>query len=297
MGSILNEIRSVTKDDPAYPEKLKHLSNMPKRLYYIGRLPDSDTPSMAVVGARVCSPYGRIQAFRYAKEMSSHGVQVISGLAAGIDSEGHKGALEGNTPTFAVLGSGADVCYPASNRSLYDRIIRTGGGIITEYEPGTKPIYYHFPARNRIISALSDVVLIVEAREKSGSLITAECALDQGKTVYAVPGAVTDPLSKGCNKLIFDGAGIAYCPEVLLSEWGMGEDEEGSDNKKRAEIDKLTLASDLKLLYSYLDCRPVSLDSLVRRSGMDARKVSTSMVELVLMGLVREVGKHYYIRN
>lgn len=295
MERIPYEIHCVKKDDPLYPSRMKKLPNMPAQLYYIGNLPDDKAPSMAVVGARSCSAYGRIQAFRYAQVVSSHGVQVISGLASGIDSEGHKGALEGSTPTFAVLGSGADICYPTANRNLYERILREGGGIITEYEPGTPPMAFRFPARNRIISALSDVVLIVEAREKSGSLITADCALEQGKAIYAVPGAVTDSLSRGCNKLIFDGAGIAYCPEVLLGEWGMESNEKNEQIMNEKKM--LTLASDLKLLYSYLDSRPVAFDTLVRKSGLDARKVSSGLVELTLMGFVREVGKHYYIRQ
>ncbi len=295
MERIPYEIHCVKKGDPLYPTRMKNLPNMPAQLYYIGNLPDDKAPSMAVVGARACSAYGRIQAFRYAQVMSNNGIQVISGLASGIDSEGHKGALEGSTPTFAVLGSGADICYPSSNRNLYERILREGGGILTEYEPGTPPMAFRFPARNRIISALSDVVLIVEAREKSGSLITAECALEQGKAIYAVPGAVTDSLSRGCNKLIFDGAGIAYCPEVLLGEWGMESQENNEQTMNKKTL--LTLASDLKLLYSYLDSRPVAFDTIVRKSGLDARKVSSGLVELTLMGLAREVGKHYYIRQ
>ena len=153
--------------------------------------------------------------------LSEHGVQVISGMAAGIDAEGHKGALEGGTPTFAVLGNGVDICYPSSSRGIYRRIPQKNGGIISEYEPGTRGRAYHFPARNRIISGLADLVLVVEAKEKSGSLITASCALEQGKMVYAIPGAVNDALSRGCHKLIYDGAGIAYSPEILLDEWGL----------------------------------------------------------------------------
>ena len=295
MERMPHEIHCVKKEDPRYPARMKSLPNMPAKLYYIGNLPEDKSPAMAVVGARVCSAYGRIQAFRYAQTMSQNGVQIISGLASGIDAEGHKGALEGNTPTFAVLGSGADVCYPSANRNLYERILREGGGIITEYEPGTPPMAFRFPARNRIISALADVVLIVEAREKSGSLITAEYALEQGKAIYAVPGAVTDSLSRGCNKLIFDGAGIAYCPEILLGEWGMDSREKNEQTMNKKKV--LALASDLKLLYSILDSRPVAFDTLVRKSGFDARKVSSGLVELTLMGLAREVGKHYYIRQ
>ncbi len=214
-------IRCARKDSSVYPARLKELPGMPKQLYYIGRFPDDDKPTAAIVGARLCSPYGRIQAFNYGKFLSEHGVQVISGMAAGIDAEGHKGALEGGTPTFAVLGNGVDICYPSSSRGIYRRIPEKNGGIISEYEPGTKGRAYYFPARNRIISGLADLVLVVEAKEKSGSLITAACALEQGKMVYAIPGAVNDALSRGCHKLIYDGAGIAYSPEILLDEWGL----------------------------------------------------------------------------
>ena len=195
-------INSVEKSSTIYPERLRSLSGMPDMLYYIGRLPDDNRPTAAIVGARMCSPYGRIQAFNYGRFLSENGVQVISGMAAGIDAEGHKGALEGGTPTFAVLGNGVDICYPSSSRSIYRRIPEKNGGIISEYPPGTPGRAYHFPARNRIISGLADVVVVVEAKEKSGSLITAACALEQGKTVYAVPGAVNDALSRGCHKLI-----------------------------------------------------------------------------------------------
>ena len=140
------------KNSSIYPARLRELSGMPKQLYYIGRFPEDNKPTAAIVGARLCSAYGRIQAFRYGKFLSEHGVQVISGMAAGIDAEGHKGALEGGTPTFAVLGNGVDICYPSSSRGIYRRIPQKNGGIISEYEPGTRGRAYHFPARNRIIS-------------------------------------------------------------------------------------------------------------------------------------------------
>lgn len=137
-------IRCARKDSSVYPARLKELPGMPKQLYYIGSFPDDAKPTAAIVGARLCSPYGRIQAFNYGKFLSEHGVQVISGMAAGIDAEGHKGALEGGTPTFAVLGNGVDICYPSSSRGIYRRIPEKNGGIISEYEPGTKGRAYYF---------------------------------------------------------------------------------------------------------------------------------------------------------
>ena len=279
------EIHYVEKNSSIYPARLRELSGMPKQLYYIGRFPEDNKPTAAIVGARLCSAYGRIQAFRY-------GVQVISGMAAGIDAEGHKGALEGGTPTFAVLGNGVDICYPSSSRGIYRRIPQKNGGIISEYEPGTRGRAYHFPARNRIISGLADLVLVVEAKEKSGSLITASCALEQGKMVYAIPGAVNDALSRGCHKLIYDGAGIAYSPEILLDEWGLSVKKMTNLSGKT----KIGLATDLDLVYSCLDLRPKNLDQIIRKAGFSPGKTAGILGQLMLMGLVKETGRQNYIR-
>ena len=277
------KILRISSKSAEYPEKLNNYPKMPEILFVKGRLPDRKKPSIAIVGARACSTYGRIQAFRYAKVLSSAGVQIISGMAYGIDAEAHKGALEGGTATYAVLAGGVDICYPAGNKALYERILREGGGIISEQPPGMRARNYFFPARNRIISGLADMVLIVEAREKSGSLITAQWALDQGKTVYAIPGPVNEELSIGCHKLIYDGAGIAYSPEILLRELGMNyENKVKSDSKN-----DLGLASDLKLVYSCLDLRPKSTDFLIQKTGLPPRQVGSLLLELKLTGLIR----------
>ena len=286
-------IRQISSKSAEYPQKLNNYPKMPEILFAKGNLPDAKKPTAAIVGARACSPYGRIQAFRYAKILSSAGVQIISGMAYGIDAEAHKGALEGGTPTYAVLAGGVDICYPSGNRPLYDRILRENGGILSEQPPGMRARNYFFPARNRIISGLADLVLIVEAREKSGSLITAQWALDQGKIVYAVPGAVNEALSMGCHKLIYDGAGIAYSPEILLRELGLN-----CENKvKSPEKNDLGLASDLKLVYSCLDLRPKSTDFLIQKTGLPPRQVGSLLLELKLSGLIREIGRHYYIKE
>ena len=292
LGNSMDQIRCITKTSLEYPKKMMQYPSMPAKLYVKGRMPDPDKITVAVIGARMCSPYGRIQAFRYAKELSQAGVQIISGMALGIDSEGHKGALEGKMPTFAVLGSGVDVCYPKTNKKLYERILWENGGIISECPLGSEPVSWHFPARNRIISALSDAVLVVEAKENSGSLITAGFALEQGKMVYAIPGAVTDTLSRGCHKLIYDGAGIAYCPEIILEELGIGAEKALQTDEKN----NLGLASDLNLVYSCLDLRPKNPDYIVRKTGFSPAQVSNCLVELTLQGLIRESGRHYYVR-
>lgn len=285
-------VRCIHKHDLEYPEKLKNYRHMPELLYVKGCLPDPGKPAAAIVGARMCSPYGRIQAFQYARSLAAAGVQIISGMATGIDSEGHRGAMAGEMPTWAVLGNGPDICYPKANWSLYNRILREKGGIISEYSPGTEPRNYHFPARNRILSGLSDLVLVVEAKEKSGSLITAQWALEQGKAVFALPGPVNEELSRGCHRLIYDGAGIAYSPEVLLEELGIN-----CENKiKSAEKKNLGLASDLNMVYSCLDLRPKSRDVLARESGFSPEKTGSILVELSLLGLVREISRHYFVK-
>ena len=287
-GTDNREICCIGRNSPAYPNKLKYYSDMPEKIYVKGQLPKETLPAIAIVGARMCSPYGRIQAFRYAKCLSEAGVQVISGMAYGIDSEGHRGAMEGECPHMQYLEmEWISVILQGIKLFTGGYCIRTGN--FERISPGIKARTYFFPARNRIISALADVVLVVEAKEKSGSLITAQYALEQGKPVYAVPGAVSEALSRGCHKLIYDGAGIAYTPEVLLSEWGISV----KNQKKSFEKNKLGLASDLKLLYSCLDLRPKSLDDLIRRTGLPPEKISSLLLELELMGLARERGRQY----
>ena len=187
-------IRFITHLDPDYPSRLLSMYDFPVALYVKGDLPKEDEPVAAIIGARECSAYGRQTAEHMAKELAEAGVTIISGLARGIDGAGHKGALDGGGKTFAVLGCGVNICYPRSNYSLYTQIGEQGG-LISEYPPDTPPLARNFPMRNRIISGLSDAVLVIEARKKSGSLITAQTGLDQGKDIYAVPGRITDSFS------------------------------------------------------------------------------------------------------
>ena len=203
--------------DPLYPKRLLPVPDRPEAIYVKGKLPQERIPAVAVIGARVCSAYGAYMAEQFAAALASAGVCTISGLARGIDGIGQRAALRAGGTTCAVLGCGADICYPPENGQLYDRIGRQGA-IISEYPPGTPPRAGLFPQRNRIISALADLVLVIEAREKSGTLITVDMALEQGKEVWAVPGRITDELSRGCNRLIWQGASPALSPAALLEE-------------------------------------------------------------------------------
>ena len=240
---------------------------MPDGIYVRGRLPAEGKPSAAIVGARACSAYGRAQARNYARALSAAGVQIISGLASGIDAAAHEGALEGGTETFAVLGCGVNICYPKENYPLMRKILNNKGGVLSEFLPGDPPLAWHFPKRNRIISALADLVLVVEAREKSGSLITADYALEQGKSVYALPGRVTDPLSRGCNLLIAQGAGVAVDPESLLEELGIAEGKNVSARKQDA------LSQEAQKLVEILRNGGCTTEELCVISG---QKISTS---------------------
>lgn len=214
---LLNEngIKLVTIFDDGYPDKLREIPDPPLQLFFIGELPKEDVPTVSIIGARNCSQYGKVAARYFAAELAKNEVQVVSGLASGIDGISQEAAVYAGGKSFGVLGSGVDVCYPYSNYDLYEKL-KQNGGVISELPPGTKPLPFHFPMRNRIISGLSDILLVVEAKEKSGTFITVTMALEQGKEIFAVPGKITDELSVGCNSLICDGAGIARNVNCIL---------------------------------------------------------------------------------
>lgn len=288
-----NKINIVTIDSDGYPEKLKHYKDMPKKLYYIGNLPDSSKPTVAMVGARACSNYGRKNAFDIAKDLSNHGVQVISGMARGIDTYSALGALEGKTPTFAVLGNGVDICYPTENIELYSDIIDKGGGIISEYEPGEKARSWNFPRRNRLISAFSDIVVPIEAKNKSGSLITVEWALEQGKDVMALPGRVGDLLSEGCNRLIKSGAGLVMDYRDILQELNIETDNVIKDKKGNKKFEN----EQMDRLYACLDSTPITMQKLIEKSQMSYESVCENILKLQLQDAVSEPMKGYYTKK
>lgn len=294
-----DRIRAVKKTDPAYPPALRVYERMPGLLYVRGRLPDPQKKSVAIVGARSCSAYGKKEAQRFAGVLAENGVQIISGMALGVDSWAHIGALEAGGITIAVLGSGIDVCYPVSHGELYRRILESGGGILSEYGPGTPAMPHHFPIRNRIISALADIVLVVEARKKSGSLITASYALEQGKNIYAVPGRNGDPLSEGCNRLIADGAGVAWEPEILLEELGLGYRKKKTEQKTEKKELPPHLQKDEEVVKVYenltFDCK--NLTELSADTSLSVPGVSRAVIRLCLAGCAAGDPGTGYIRT
>jgi len=210
---------SFETGDTCYPALLTLIADPPRRLWYRGDLSVLSRPRVAIVGSRKSTDYGRWAAHTIAKRLSSSGVCVVSGMADGIDAAAHRGALAGGSPTIAVFGCGLDICFPKSNRELMKEIARRGL-LLSEYEPGTRPAKYTFPRRNRIISGLSVATVVAEAGVSSGSLITAECALEQGREVYAVPGDINRIGSIGCNKLIADGARPLVFIDDILTDLG-----------------------------------------------------------------------------
>lgn len=210
-------IRLVTITDEEYPGRLRDIPDAPYCLFVRGRLPEEKAPAVAVIGARECSEYGRYVAMRLGAVLGRGGVTVVSGMAKGIDGISQREALEVGGSSVGVLGSGVDICYPAQNKALYSQLVKTGA-VISTYPIGTPALARNFPPRNRIVSGLADAVVVIEARVKSGTLITVDMALEQGREVYVVPGRVTDRLSDGCNRLIRQGAGVLLSPEDFLDE-------------------------------------------------------------------------------
>jgi len=214
-----HEISLINIYDREYPEKLKHILNPPVVLYIKGNKDVLNMNGIGVIGCRLCSEYGKITASHISYDLVKNNICVISGLARGIDTYAHMGAIAGKGKTIAVVGNGLDTVYPRENEALFNKIIETGGAIISEYVVGTKPEAKNFPARNRIISGLSDGIAVIEAREKSGTFITVDFALEQGKNVYAVPGNITSFNSEGTNELIKQGAKVLTNVKDILEDF------------------------------------------------------------------------------
>ncbi len=264
-------IRIVTVRDADYPKRLKNISDAPYGLFVMGQLPDENVPAVAVIGARDCSEYGKYVAKQLGAVLGRCNITVISGMARGIDCISQEAALDAGGNSIGVLGCGVDICYPAQNRELYRRLAKTGA-VFSAYPMGTAALPQNFPPRNRIVSGLADAVVVVEARMKSGTLITVDMALDQGREVYAVPGRVTDRLSDGCNRLLRQGAGVLLEPEGFVEEvWelyqrkggagcaGMPQDVSVPDS---AAADVLQLSPELAAVYKALDFSPRSAEEI-----------------------------------
>ncbi|MCR5640414.1 MAG: DNA-processing protein DprA [Lachnospiraceae bacterium] len=304
-----------------YPLRLRGVVDAPYGLFYRGDLSIANGKTIAMVGARRASNYGKTMSMHFARSLAEEGAVIVSGMARGIDGAAHRGALSAGGKTIAVLGGGVEYCYPRENRDIYEQI-GTKGLLISQYCPGTQPIARFFPARNRIISGLSDVVMVMEAKEKSGSLITVDFALEQGRDIYAMPGRITDVMSTGCNNLIRQGAGILQNPETFWQEYresGLGTYIEEMENmpklthyepekagiisktedqkdKKSDNSPEFSLEKEDSMVYSCFDFYARSIQDVADETGLDLLKLISIVMRLCELGLIRESFKNQYIR-
>lgn len=288
-------IRYVDYYSADYPDRLKNIYDSPLGLYVSGKLPPKDMPMVAVVGARNCSEYGRSVAKELSKQLASMGVGIISGMARGIDVAAHMGAVNGKGATYAVLGCGIDRCYPPENINAFMECIECGG-VISEYGVGVLPMAANFPMRNRIISGMSDIILVVEAKSKSGSLITADMALEQGKSVMAVPGRIIDVMSQGCNNLIYNGGIMVLSVMDIISELNNCGFKITDSGKKDGEFKNITLATSEKMVYDRLCLVPKSIKCVMEECNMGYQKVVEILIKLELMDIIVQTSKGWYAK-
>jgi DNA processing protein len=294
-GSIDAELKNlgklkadaVTLKDRAYPGQLRQIPEPPLVLYTRGRVPLSNE-CLAIVGSRKATFEGMHLAERIGETLSSLGITVVSGFARGIDSSAHKGALKGRGKTIAVFGCGLDICYPAENNHLYERI-GNDGLMLTEYPPGTKPFPQHFPARNRIIAGLSRGVLVIEATSKSGSLITARLALEYGREVMAAPGRIFDEEYRGANSLIKQGARLIENMEDIITTCFPGL------QLKKSEA--LALEKDEEYIYSLIGFNKMHVDELAEKGSLSVKDVLALLTRLEMKDLVRALPGGFYLRK
>lgn len=283
-------IQFTSCEQSDYPKLLRSIRDFPYGIFYKGRLPAEEKKQIAVVGARVCTHYGKHLAEQLAGQIAQAGGEVVSGAAYGIDGAAQWAALSAGGASFAVVGGGVDCRYPRANDRLYDRL-EEEGGVLSEFPPGTKPLRYHFPLRNRIISGLSEIVTVIEAKHGSGSLITADYALEQGRAVLAVPGRLDDELSRGCNELIAQGAGVILSPESFAEQVFPDFRQQ-----KKNKVSDIALAPSEKLVYSSLDLHSKSLWELEECTSLSLADLSGSLLALEAKGLIREVERNYYVK-
>jgi DNA processing protein len=283
-------VEVVILPDPRYPERLRHLHDAPPLLYYRGTWCDTHR-SVAIVGTRRPSTYGREMAYVLARDLAAAGVVVVSGLAAGIDAAAHTGAMVAGR-TVAVLGCSPELVYPPGHRRLYEQV--TGAGmVLAEYPPGTKAEAGRFPARNRLISGLSAGVIVVEAGARSGALITADFAGEQGREVYAVPGLATSPQSQGTHQLIRDGATLIRGAGDVLDDLGWSLQAGGT----APDTGWADLTKEEQHVYIQLNEQPLHFDALLPRSGAQEGSLAAILLSLELKGRVRQLAGHFFVRG
>lgn len=287
-------IKLLTLEDKNYPRMLSEIFDPPPLLFYLGQLKQNEEFCLAVVGARKYSHYGQQVTERIIYDLAKNNISIVSGLALGIDALAHNTTLEANGRTIAVLGSGLDKysIYPAANRFLAEKIVANGGLIISEFPLGTQPLKFNFPQRNRIISGLSMGTLVIEASEKSGSLITASFALEQNREVFAVPGNIFSENSDGTNALIKKGAKAVTKASDVLETLDLANIATFISNKTI-----LPETREEEILLSFLSFEPRHVNEIIRRSNLDVSRVNSTLIIMEMKGMIKNLGNQNYIKK
>lgn len=283
-------VKIVTIKSESYPQLLKETISPPVILYCRGNVDLLKSTCVAIVGTRRCTKYGKETTYRFAYDIASSGLTVVSGLADGVDSVAHKATLDAKGHTIAVLACGINNCYPATNKPLYDSIVENDGLVLSEHKPNEKALAYYFPARNRIIAGLSKGVLITEATEKSGSMHTKEYALENNRDLYVVPGRITDIYSSGCNAIIKNCQSVmVLSPDEIINAYGK-ELHVGEDTVV------IQTNMDEQLVLNILKTDELSYDEILEKTGLEPKSLNTLLMRMELKGLINKLPGNYYGR-
>jgi len=292
------KIKTISQENPKFPSLLKEIPNPPLKIYVLGELPDKEMPKIAIVGTRKATSQGRLIAKEMARKLSEMGFVVVSGLAMGIDSAAHEGAVAAKSKTIAVLACGLDTIYPRQNENLAKKILELGGAIISEYPIGTPALAHQFLERNRIISGLSIATIVIEAPRESGALVTARLAAEQGREVFVLPGPINHPNYYGSHKLIRDGARLVSSVDDILEDLGINisVNQRTYQRLSASMVEKITDENQLLVLKIIREFgQPLNIDKIIELTKLEPQVVNQIVAILIINGLIKETEKGYTI--
>ena len=298
---LSQEIKIIKKGNDYYPRLLKEISDAPEKIFVLGNFQNkqfADNLKISIVGTRRATSEGKALAKELAKKLSEKGIIIVSGLAMGIDTAAHQGTVEANGRTIGVLANGLDSIYPAQNENLAEKILESGGAIISEYPPGTPALPHQFLERNRIVSGLCDATIIIEAPERSGSLVTARLAAEQGREVLVFPGPLHHPNYKGSHKLIRDGARLVASIGDVFEDLNLNTQESKKENIKRQELPLTNFETDEeKLIFTTIknSNKPLDVDKITKLTKLEPQKANQAIAFLIIKGIIKETEKGYAI--
>ncbi len=298
---LSQEIKIIKKGNDYYPRLLKEISDAPEKIFVLGNFQNkqfADNLKISIVGTRRATSEGKALAKELAKKLSEKGIIIVSGLAMGIDTAAHQGTVEANGRTIGVLANGLDSIYPAQNENLAEKILESGGAIISEYPPGTPALPHQFLERNRIVSGLCDATIIIEAPDRSGSLVTARLAAEQGREVLVFPGPLHHPNYKGSHKLIRDGARLVASIGDVFEDLNLNTQESKKENIKRQELPLTNFETDEeKLIFATIknSNKPLDVDKITKLTKLEPQKANQAIAFLIIKGIIKETEKGYAI--